>query len=251
MARHDVVFLPGFMCDHRLFGPQVRALREAGHTCRVADYGQAASIDRMARDVLRQSTGKVALVGLSMGGIVALEAYRMACARVSHIALLNTTARADMSGASRKQHLRRVVAGDLETVLRDEVTPPYLARAHRTKEHLDLIEAMGRDLGAEAFISQTVALMTRPSQLENLNDVACPALIIAGDEDQVCPIDRQQEIAQAIPRAELRVLSPCGHLSTLEQPEAVSDALIRLLSKPACGPDLSLVPNPHPSHFNP
>jgi pimeloyl-ACP methyl ester carboxylesterase len=236
MAIQDVLFLPGFMCDDRLFGPQALAFKDAGFGCQTGDYGNSASIERMAREAMRGVTGSVALVGLSMGAIVALEIWRQFPERVTHMALLNGTARADAAGPSRKSQLRQVVEGGLSHVLRKELAPRYFAAGHNTEILTELIAAMGQHLGPEAFVRQSVALMTRQSQLELLASISCPVLVVAGDEDPICPLSRQEEMAAAIQAAELCVLSPCGHISTLEQPEHVNAALLRLLSKPATRP---------------
>ena len=51
-------------------------------------------------------------------------------------------------------------------------------------------------------------------------------LVLVGDSDSVTPPDRAEEMASAIPEARLVVIRECGHASTLEQPDAVSRALI-------------------------
>ena len=140
MAIEDVLFLPGFMCDERLFAPQTLALKSAGFCCQTGDYGDSASTERMAREAMRGVSGSVALVGLSMGAIVALEIWRQFPKRVTHIALLNGTARADAAGPSRKSQLRQVVEGGLSTVLRQELAPRYFAAGHNS-EHLTALIA--------------------------------------------------------------------------------------------------------------
>ncbi|MEX1252019.1 MAG: alpha/beta hydrolase [Hyphomonas sp.] len=236
MAIQDVLFLPGFMCDERLFAPQIKSLTAAGHACHVGNYGAGASIDRIAHELMKNAPARVALVGLSMGAIVALEVWRQFPERVTHMALLNGTARADAAGPSRKSQLRQVVEGGLSNVLRKELAPRYLAVGHNSEHLTELIAAMGQRLGPEAFVRQSVALMTRQSQLELLPSISCPVLVVAGDEDAMCPLSRQEEMAAAIKAAELCILSPCGHISTLEQPEHVNAALLRLLSNPAAQP---------------
>lgn len=233
MAIEDVLFLPGFMCDERLFAPQTLALKSAGFCCQTGDYGDSASIERMAREAMRGVSGSVALVGLSMGAIMALEIWRQFPKRVTHMALLNGTARADAAGPSRKSQLRQVVEGGLSTVLRQELAPRYFAAGHNSEHLTALIASMGQRLGPEAFVRQSVALMTRQSQLELLASISCPVLVVAGDDDAICPLPRQEEMAAAIQASEICVLSPCGHISTLEQPDHVNAALLRLLSKPA------------------
>lgn len=231
MANETVIFLPGFMCDARLFGPQIRHLSAQGHDCRVADLSNAATIERMASQILRQADKKFALVGLSMGGIVALEIMRQAAGRVTHLALLNTTARHDAAGAVRKAQMKRVVGGALDIVLREELKPQYLAPQNRTRETLDLLDNMGASLGEDAFVKQSMALTIRRDAFDILAGIACPTLLLAGEQDRVCPPDRHEEIACRIPHAELRIFPGCGHISTLERPNEVNAALLDLLGR--------------------
>ena len=232
MKRQSVVFLPGFMCDGRLFRPQIEALSRKGVACSVGDLTQACSIERMAQMVLKDAPKRFAVAGLSMGGIVALEIYKQAPERVTHLALMNTTARADAAGLARKKQLGRVAAGELDLVLREELKPQYLAPLNRTPERLELLEAMGVALGKDVFCRQTMALTIRDAYLETASSILCPTLVIAGADDTVCPIDRHEEIANRIGASQLTVLSNCGHISTLEQPEAVSGAILELLARP-------------------
>ncbi len=233
MNHQSVVFLPGFMCDDRLFRPQIESLSRHGIACSVGDLTQACSIERMAQMVLKEAPKRFAVAGLSMGGIVALEIYKQAPERITHLALMNTTARADAAGLARKKQLGRVAAGQLDLVLREELKPQYLAPQNRTPERLEILEAMGVGLGEDVFCRQTMALTIRGSYLETAASVLCPTLIIAGAEDKVCPLDRHEEIASRIEQARLTKLPDCGHISTLEQPEAVSAAITELLKQPA------------------
>jgi pimeloyl-ACP methyl ester carboxylesterase len=236
MTRETIIFLPGFMCDGRLFTPQTGYLSARGFDCRVADLSNAATIERMARQVLQTAPDRFALAGLSMGGIVAFEIVRQAPGRVSHLALLNTTARRDAAGPARKDQMKRVVGGEFSLVLREELKPQYLAPQNRTPEILDVLDRMGQTLGEETFVKQSMALTIRRDAFDVLAGITCPTLILAGEQDRVCPVDRHEEIASRIPRAEFRVLPGCGHISTLEAPEEVNTALLALLT-PAPGTD--------------
>ncbi len=232
MTAKSAIFLPGFMCDERLFAPQMRALSNYGVACSFADLTQACSIERMAEKVLKSAPKRFAAIGLSMGGIVALELYRQAPERVTHLALLNTTARADAAGPARKKQLGRVAAGELDLVLREELKPQYLAPINRTEDRLRVLENMGVGLGEDVFCRQTMALTIRRSYLEQVDKIQCPTLLMTGADDIVCPIDRHREIADRIAHAKLSVIENCGHISTLEQPGAVSNALVELLQLP-------------------
>ncbi|MEM9841232.1 MAG: alpha/beta hydrolase [Pseudomonadota bacterium] len=233
MSQPSIVFLPGFMCDARLFAPQIEVMQAAGYDCAVGDLSRACSIERLAKQVLDDAPKRFALVGLSMGGIVGLEICKQAPERVTHLALLNTTARADSAGRARKQQLSRVASGDLDLVLKEELKPQYLAPENRTPERLETLEQMGIDLGENVFCRQTIALLIRASYLQFCETILCPTLLIAGAQDQVCPVERHREIKMRIRGAKLRVLEGCGHISTLEQSEQVNQAVLGLLSRPA------------------
>jgi pimeloyl-ACP methyl ester carboxylesterase len=71
--------------------------------------------------------------------------------------------------------------------------------------------------------------MNRPDARPGLAGLACPALVLCGRQDAVTPLDRHEEMAALIPGARLEVVDECGHLSALEQPQAVSAALRRWL----------------------
>ncbi|MEM1379627.1 MAG: alpha/beta fold hydrolase [Pseudomonadota bacterium] len=227
--RRHVVFLPGFLCDQRLFSSQREALFAQGIQSSVADLTGAASIERLAAQVLRAAPDRFALVGLSMGGIVAMEIMRRAPERVSHLGLLNTTPLADRSGAVRVRQMRRVIEGGFEDVLREELKPQYLAETNRTAERLELLLSMGRRLGPDVFRTQTVALMGREAYTEHIKAIQCPTLVLTGALDSVCPPHLHREMAAKIPNAALKIVARCGHLSVLEQADAVSAHLISLL----------------------
>lgn len=229
MDRISFVFLPGFMCDGRLFLAQFEALSALGHNCIVADLTRSTSITDLARDVLSEVPERFVPVGLSMGGIVALELYAQAPRRISHLALLNTTFRADRAGEARRAQLDRVRRGELDLVLRDELKPTYMHPANRSPQNLDLLTNMAAGLGEAVFERQTRALMTRAGQATILPTIACPALVLTGDSDALCPPDLHREMAAAIPTARLKIAAQCGHLSALEQPDIVTAALRDLI----------------------
>ena len=231
MNRSSCIFLPGFMCDGRLFDAQKRALEVHGHACMDGVLTSAETIEGLAAAVLHTAPETFAVIGLSMGGIVALELVRQAPQRISHIALLNTTHRADRARAKRMAQLERVNRGELSLVLRDELKPIYMHPSNRLPDRLELLSRMAEALGERVFERQTKALMQRSAYTETLADIACPSLVLTGEDDTVCPPDLHHEIAEAIPEARLTLIPQCGHLSTLERPDIVSEALLDLLAR--------------------
>ena len=215
------------MCDARLWTRQATAL-SGGWRIHCGNLAGSDSIAGMAAQILDWAPERFALAGLSMGGIVAMAMWRQAPERIERLALLDTNFRADTDErrALRNAQMARVTAGELASVLRDELKPNYLARCHRGDPALlDEVLAMGLDLGERCFIRQSMALRDRIDSTDTLATIDCPTLVLCGDEDSLCPVALHEEMAALIPGASLQVVARCGHLSAMEQPEAVNRAL--------------------------
>ena len=225
------------MCDGRLFEAQKRALEVAGHACFDGSLTGADTVEGLAAALLDKAPDDFAVVGLSMGGIVAFELYRQAPDRVTHLALLNTTHRADRAGQQRMAQLERVRRGELDLVLREELKPTYMHPANRTPARLDLLARMAQDLGDGVFEQQTKALRYRRAYTDLMPEISCPTLVLTGEDDTVCPPAIHDEMARAIRPARKRIVATCGHLSPIERPEEVNQALLELLSSEIRSPN--------------
>lgn len=67
--------------------------------------------------------------------------------------------------------------------------------------------------------------------LEQLHQITAPTLVLAGQQDWICPPECSQEIAQAIPQAELTIFENCGHLIRVDQPKALLNAITQFVIK--------------------
>jgi len=225
-----IVFLPGMMCDARLFGPQIEALSGAHPVMCHPMVGQG-SVQALATQILATSPARFALAGLSMGGIVAMEVVRQAPDRVVRLALMDTNplAEKDEVKARRIPQIEAARRGELRRVMRDEMKPNYLADGPNLGAILDLCMAMATDLGPEVFVAQSQALANRPDQSDTLAKYHGPSLVLCGREDSLCPLKRHTLMHELLPNSELVVIENAGHLPTLEQPEDTNAALARWL----------------------
>lgn len=221
-----LVLLPGMMCDGRLFSPQVEMLSPACSVM-VAPMTGADTVQALAARVLRDAPERFVLGGLSMGGIVAMEVARQAPDRLAGLILMDTNplAEAPAKAADREPQIIAVRTGRLRAVIAEEMKPAYLAPGARRQEVLDLVLDMALTLGAEVFVEQSRALQRRPDQQGTLRRLRCPALVLCGEADQLCPVSRHELMAGLLPDATLRVIAGAGHLPTLEQPRAVTAAI--------------------------
>lgn len=228
-----VVFLPGMMCDARLFEPQIRAF-SATHPVMVAPITHGQRMEEIASGILPLLPHKFALAGLSMGGIVAMEILRRAPERVTRVALIDTNCLAETPpvAANREPQIVKVKSGKLTEVMRDELKPNYLAPGPRRPAVLQTVMDMAHTLGPEVFIHQSRALQRRRDQQSTLRKIRQPALVLCGAHDVLCPVKRHSFMAELIPHARLVVLEDAGHLPTLETPDETNDALWEWLHQP-------------------
>lgn len=228
----SILFLPGLLCDAALFQPQREALEDAWEI-QVADLTQADSIAGMAATALAAAPPRFALAALSMGGYVALEIMRQAPERVTHLALMDTSARQDTA----EQRARRLGLLELSRMGQFRgVTPrllPQLVHPSRLGDS-DLCQVvldMAARVGAEGFLRQQTAILGRVDSRPRLSAIACPTLVLCGAQDVLTPPEHSRELAADIATAELALIPDCGHLASLEQPEAVTGHFRRLLAR--------------------
>jgi pimeloyl-ACP methyl ester carboxylesterase len=226
-----LVLVPGLLCSARLYAPQIPALWPLGQVA-IADHRRDADMSAIAARILADAPPRFALAGLSMGGYVALAMTRLAPERIAKLALLDTSARPDQpeQKAGREKFIAMAEAGKLSQVV-ETLTPRFLHRNRANDETLKgIIRAMAEETGADAFVRQSRAIMSRADSRMLLAAIRCPTLVLVGDGDELTPPELAKEIAAGIPGASLTIVPDCGHLSTLEKPEAVNKALTDWLS---------------------
>lgn len=228
-----VMLLPGLLCDWALWeGVQTGLAAD----CQVADLSRDDSIAAMAARTLAAAPPRFAAVGLSMGGYVALEIMRQAPERVSHLALLDSAGGAD--GEARKEQRRggMVATGQGKFgLVVQAMVPGLLAPDHVDGALADIVREMAARVGPEAYLRQQTAIMGRIDSRPHLAEIRVPTLVGVGTLDTLTPPALAEEMAGMIPGAELVQFAGSGHLSSLEAPQAVREALQGLLARPSGG----------------
>jgi pimeloyl-ACP methyl ester carboxylesterase len=227
-SRPALVLLPGLLCDHALWEPQIAALSDAC-VLWVADLTRDDSIAAMAERVLAQAPAQqFALAGLSMGGYIAMEVARRAPERVARLALLDTRATLDTDEETARRHgLMRLAQTERGFTPITTRMLPLLVHPARAKDEplVRVIREMAERTGVKAYLRQQHAIMARPDFRPGLPRIGCPTLVLCGREDALTRLEMHEEMARLIPRARLVVIERCGHLSTLERPVEVNTAL--------------------------
>ncbi len=219
------------MCDARVWEDQARSLSAIGEV-RIADFYGFDSIDAMARSVLDAVPGPIDVVGHSMGGRVAFQVMRLAPERVRRFAVLDTGVHLPNAAEPAKRQVLVDLAWQqgMDALAAAWLPPMVHPARHGDAALMGSLREMVLAATPAIFEGQIRALLGRPDAREVLARIACPTLVLCGRQDEWSPLARHEEIAGSIPGAELVAIEESGHMVTVEQPAAVSQALLRFLS---------------------
>lgn len=219
-----LILLPGTLCDARVFRPLRERLAEL-ETHVVLTPG-ANSMREAAKQVLAWAPKRFALLGFSLGGMVAMETALRAPERVRGLALVSTSPLPVLpeQHGTRRAAVKQARMMGAAQFLREQMWPQYCGLA----EHpgvLPLLEEMAESLGHEVFARQTEMALGREDYRPRLAMVACPTLVLAGAEDRICPPATQRELAAALRHCTCVMLPGAGHFALLESPDEVAAAV--------------------------
>ena len=224
--KYPLVFIPGMMCDSRLFQPQISEFSKQYLVC-IAPVSYSDSIEKISFEILRQLPPKFTLIGLSMGGILAMEIIKKEPERVMKIVLMDTNFKSETTETKSKRisQIKLVNEGKLEAVMKKQILQNYLVKNKKNQKILELCLKMAKELGKEIFINQSKALAARKNYKEILKNIKVPSLIICGRYDRLCPIEVHREMESLIKYSTLEIIPDAAHLPTLEQPSYLNKIL--------------------------
>ena len=226
MPMHEpLVMIPGLMADARLFLPQMVQLG-AERAVHVALATRGDTVEQMSEAIVAGLPPRFALLGHGLGGDIALEIIRRVPDRVSRVVLMATDPLSEAPQAAAAR------SGRLTEAMREEIPLTAIADAPWRGDIMALIQDMALGLGEGVFLRQSRALQRRPDQQKTMRRIKLPALVISGDADTLVPMRRQEFTANLMPYGKLAVIEAAGHLASLEQPQAVSDAIAAFLAGP-------------------
>jgi pimeloyl-ACP methyl ester carboxylesterase len=229
--RSSVILIPGLLCDTNVWRGQIAAF-SALVDVRVSDHGTQDSLVDMARTIIAGAPPRFAVAGHSMGGRVALEVFRAAPERVTGLCLMDTGIHALPAGeagereAAGRYRLLDIARRDgmramAQAWVQGMVHPSRLAERALIDPILDMFESKSADI----YAAQTRALLERPEASALLRKIRVPTLLLCGHEDSWSPPQRHIEMRDLIAGSTFVDIPICGHMSTMERPDAVSAAM--------------------------
>lgn len=226
MTQLPIIILPGTLCTGAMFSHQIQQLSQHCSDISVVQFTSENTLIKMATKVIKAANNKpCAIIGFSMGAIVAMEVARISPTTIAKLALINSNCHADLAERknARKAQIAQAKSGQLTKLISDTFLPNYLFKADNA--HETLIMAMAKSLGADCFAAQAMAIEDRPDSLSVLQQLKSDILIIGGKQDKICPAEHQQMMHTNLPESHLQLLEQCGHFAPLEQAEKVSNLL--------------------------
>jgi len=231
MSKIPLVLLPGLMCDRTVWESQIHDLSDIADAT-VAEYGLLNSLPAMAEHVLKTAPERFAVAGHSMGGRVAMEIFRQAPQCVCHICLMDTRHHPLPQGEVGEKELAgrmallEVARQKGPRVMGEEWVKGMVHQDRlNDKPLIDRILDMFARKTAQIFEAQQTALLNRPDAGPLMWQIHCPAMVLCGREDGWSTLQWHEAMAREISGAKLAVIEHCGHMSTMERPAEVSQAM--------------------------
>jgi pimeloyl-ACP methyl ester carboxylesterase len=250
-AGTPVILVHGFPLDHSMWTAQIDDLSRQARVIApdLRGFGQSPlgnadpihgiSMEQFAADVAAlldaiKITDPVVLVGLSMGGYVAWQFARKYPQRLRALAQLDTRAVADTeeARAARLKMADNVAEWGSGRVA--EMMGPKLLAPKWFESRPDIVaavRAMVERTPPAAIAAAQRGMAARPDMTCFLPQIRVPTLVLVGDADVISPPREMQAIAAAIPGAQFVVIPDSGHMTTMEQPEKVIEALRGFIAK--------------------
>jgi pimeloyl-ACP methyl ester carboxylesterase len=230
------VLLHGLLCDGDTWSHLAGPLSRLGNVL-IPRLTGIESLPQTATDVLAQAPRRFVIIGHSMGGRVAFEMVRQAPQRCAGLVVMNTGYRGLAEGETprRMELVDAARAGGVEAIV-----DRWLATliAPRTAHNEPLMAAMRKMVlrsSVSSFTGQIEALIHRPDATELLGRIACPTLLLSGDEDAWSPLSQHHEMAALIPNSEVGAIPRAGHMAPFEEPEACNAAILDWLARQGWG----------------
>lgn len=227
MTNREVFFLPGTMCDERLWHPLWAKLDARIKTCPIP-LEKKADIPSMLH-LMERSLGSTPshIVAFSMGAYVALNFALSFPSQIQSMVLIGGSA---MGLKEEEMRLRRNTLNYLKSnpyrgISSLRIKKFVAPENHGQKEIFETIRTMDRDLGQQTLENQLLSTLERPSLVEDLGKLRCPVLLVRGAQDQFVESTALKRMNEALSNVRMETLDQCGHMVPLEKPKALAQLL--------------------------
>lgn len=241
-----LVLVHGHPFDRSMWRPQVELLTTTGYRVITPDlrgYGASTVVtgrmpwESFARDIAdlldHLDVDRVIFGGLSMGGQIVMELYRLFPERAIALILADTSPLAETREGRKARHdlaerlLREGMGLYADEVLPKMVAPPNIEAMPAVAQH---VLGMMRATSPQGAAAALRARAERPDYVSLLSDVVVPTLVVVGQDDEFTPVEDAKLMARRVTGASLAVIDGAAHMPNLERPLEFNQRLQDFLS---------------------
>lgn len=241
-----MVFIHGFPYDHTMWKAQIEKLSEK-HFCVSYDirglgespvgdgqYTMESFVDDLEAIIDQLKLDKPILCGLSMGGYIGLRALERFEEKFSAVVLCDTRADADGNEGKSKRAaaIKRINTEGLASFAKDFITNCFgddYKQNNKDDFEKRIVNSSSFDpIGVKGSL---IAMLGRNDTTEYLSKIKIPALVICGEFDSLTPPAVMKPMAEKINGAEFVIIKNSGHMSPIENPKEVNEAITKFLTR--------------------
>jgi pimeloyl-ACP methyl ester carboxylesterase len=220
---HTLIAIPALGCDERLYAKIAAGLGDLVSLRTImADKDRLAAC---AEQVLAEAAGEFIVLGTSFGGRVAMETALAAPGRVKGLVVIGSSAGPSPDRAAGLRRSERLRGGEFETVIGEMAAMIAHLPGPNGPAARDAFSAMARKQGADVAARQSDALAWREDLTPRLGEIACPALMLWGAQDQFVAAKEGLRLSIALPHGCYAEIPECGHFPPLEAPDETADTI--------------------------
>lgn len=242
----SIIFIHGFPYDHTMWNSQIELLKE-NYFCISYDirglgespagdgqFTMESFVDDLESIINTLKLDKPIVCGLSMGGYITLRSLERMQDKFSAAILCDTRSEADNNEGKLKRAaaIKRINTEGLAPFAKDFITNCFAEDFKQNKkEELERIINKSAAFNPVGVKGCLLAMLSRTDTTQSLSEIKIPTLLICGEKDALTPPSVMKEMFHKIPAAEFVEISKAGHMTPIENPIDVNNAIINFLNK--------------------
>ncbi len=233
-----LVFVHGFPLSRGAWQKQVEALKSSYRVIAPDLRGLGESEARVGTNTMTQladdthallkqlNTGRIVLIGHSMGGYVALAFARQHPEMLRGLVLVGTKAGADSAeAAAGRRATAEKVKIEGSSVVVNPMAPKMLAASNSDQTMAQHVRGFMERSQPQGVIGALLGMAEREDSTPHLAQLKMPTLIIAGADDTIIPSGESEKLASAVNGARLEMIPNAGHLVAFEKADEFNRVL--------------------------
>lgn len=191
------------------------------------------SIEEMAHQILELieslNLEKAIIGGLSMGGYVLFNLFRIAPEKCAALMFCDTTylADTDEKRKGRFEMISKIEKSGADALI-ENMLPNMTSDTTKEKNPalIDELTEIFSKVSPQSAINALRSMAERTDSSDILSKINVPTLLVFGESDKVTNLENANKMNELIPDSELQVIKNAGHYSNLEQPEEFNEILL-------------------------